>query len=902
MCKTSTTTHDLLADKQVRLDARGNDKDATRRESQFVKDLFGKLDGSGKKLLADHFAHLADKPGGRSFKVVLEQEYGSFARNPMKMVEMMSAKEGVRGSPFKSMLDNQVNALKYGEPYKTMHKKCREMPFFSPRGRADKGRTRLARTGRDQGIQTSDKGTLSDGFTVALTHAQDQVVQVRDETRQKFQESGAPFIAGASGTIEYLCLSLEEDKPRKSLSKGELKEREKLLSIYMATMVLSGHHSLSECLLSAQAMGYFAGVPDPLKDYDGAMKAFQAYTKKLDLDSDVPLSKTDEDEGKSAKQLLYEATLRDVDAFWDKYGDQLGIAPSTFDSQRLYATEAVTNGSDYDEGTRLLARLKGNMELLFGQVVSERTGHPKIIDGASLVQKFGAPPSTKKKRSLAYKEARQGLDGFDETFKLSQGMKLTNELAERTVDDLDEQLAIALKGCDDYIAKFGTSTNEGKKARVAEMRKVKAEIEKERKALDFLQDHLAEYATHNPSMTLDQAMKFARFEIPGGDIDVETLGDDHVDSSRILGSGAVNTVYLNEYGDKTRVIKFDPESEKLPTAPRYLGLDGDDPHFGKRNIASRRMADKMGLGPMMPEVKMTLQDGKVAIAMDLAPGKTPWQDPWIPTDESDTLPPSDKDVTAGKYKLFDTTWKKKGRLYVEDLPFEEPPETSAKIQEQLMNLQWLDGLCGQGDRHAQNYLMDVSSTGEVRVTGIDNDFCFGEGHDKVETTKYSGIDLKIDTGVIGVGYCGKPPLIPRAIYTQLTTVAWSELEADMKGLLTDKEIAAAKSRHEDLVAHARSLNPDFVVDDFMAWRSPAPDDPLADDAIPGGMTAKTFLASYPKGKQSNYFQRELMLQREARLKHRITRDGEVVFEDEVELLGDVDPLIVEPTVDDEPTS
>ena len=47
---------------------------------------------------------------------------------------------------------------------------------------------------------------------------------------------------------------------------------------------------------------------------------------------------------------------------------------------------------------------------------------------------------------------------------------------------------------------------------------------------------------------------------------------------------------------------------------------------------------------------------------------------------------------------------------------------------ELTKLQLLDQLTGQGDRHRGNYFVDIQGSGNkvtVKVTGIDNDLCFG---------------------------------------------------------------------------------------------------------------------------------------------------------------------------------
>lgn len=50
----------------------------------------------------------------------------------------------------------------------------------------------------------------------------------------------------------------------------------------------------------------------------------------------------------------------------------------------------------------------------------------------------------------------------------------------------------------------------------------------------------------------------------------------------------------------------------------------------------------------------------------------------------------------------------------------------ADVCAQVMKLQLLDHLTGQTDRNHENYFIDIGPDGQVKVTGIDNDQCFGQ--------------------------------------------------------------------------------------------------------------------------------------------------------------------------------
>lgn len=100
-----------------------------------------------------------------------------------------------------------------------------------------------------------------------------------------FAARGAPFCAGASGSIEYMVLSMEDDCgghcPLGLVPAELLRVREALIGTMSAALVAGGQHSLGECLVVAQAMGYFAGVPSLITGYFTAVSAFEQYLARL---------------------------------------------------------------------------------------------------------------------------------------------------------------------------------------------------------------------------------------------------------------------------------------------------------------------------------------------------------------------------------------------------------------------------------------------------------------------------------------------------------------------------------------------------------------------------------------------------------------------------------------------
>jgi len=83
---------------------------------------------------------------------------------------------------------------------------------------------------------------------------------------EAFKKTGAPFIAGASGSIEYDIFDLHRSIQAKLISSEHI---EKWIIIYSAQLILGGHHSLSEAFIVAkhEAFNYFQDIADPRENY-----------------------------------------------------------------------------------------------------------------------------------------------------------------------------------------------------------------------------------------------------------------------------------------------------------------------------------------------------------------------------------------------------------------------------------------------------------------------------------------------------------------------------------------------------------------------------------------------------------------------------------------------------------
>jgi hypothetical protein len=281
---------DDLKKEQQKLDVRGNDVEATQHESSWAVNLANNLSKENKALLQGHARSIAEMAGDEDLRLALVNlpENSSGA----ELVEILVGNQ----VNFKGAVDQVGGQIGHDNP--GLKNRARKQRFFERRGRRvmedDEMQRRQSFSDPHGGITDSLHRTPStrDIFSQPVGHAKGFIRGVAPddpeyETYKEFQDSGAPFIGGASGTMQFLSMMLETEEPPRGLD-----EREKLLALHMAVLLTGGHHSMSECLLAVKCYGYFKDVPDPLENYDGAMAALDNRFAELGLSvKDKPLCK-----------------------------------------------------------------------------------------------------------------------------------------------------------------------------------------------------------------------------------------------------------------------------------------------------------------------------------------------------------------------------------------------------------------------------------------------------------------------------------------------------------------------------------------------------------------------------------------------------------------------------------
>lgn len=304
MCEHSKSHAKVLERRQNGLDSRGNVPAHMRAESEWAVRTLKTLDAPTAKLVSDDLLNLHQKAQATTGKV----NRICVAKFDTGCKEIFGANLDRQPSPeqigalilegkydFKSATDAINRDQKNADA--VLYKAGRSGYEFEGEKGRKAGRTRRdsfsnTNAGITDRLNTDDEAR--DFFSTKTVHAKGMLEGDTDaEAYKKFQNQGAPFIGGASGTIQGLVMGLElqlkatpeqGDVQAKQQSKAQ---REKLIGVYTTALVAGGHHSVSECLIAAQKYGYFEGVTHPLDDYAKSMQELSAHLTRVGLPTDL---------------------------------------------------------------------------------------------------------------------------------------------------------------------------------------------------------------------------------------------------------------------------------------------------------------------------------------------------------------------------------------------------------------------------------------------------------------------------------------------------------------------------------------------------------------------------------------------------------------------------------------
>ena len=225
--------------------------------------------------------------------------------------------------------------------------------------------------------------------------------------------------------------------------------------------------------------------------------------------------------------------------------------------------------------------------------------------------------------------------------------------------------------------------------------------------------------------------------------DVDPANEDaNIVSKRLLGTGAVGTVYELTRSDGVQVV-FKGETESRTGLSALSAGSAKSYGTGQMavnlNFASKKAAVALGMGGLIVDYSAGSHKGVFGFYMEKAKG-----------------------VTPGLLRREEPSTSSETGLSVMDirrLPVDEQLKILADLKRELNRLHWLDLLTGQTDRHWDNYFVHIDvKTHKVTVKGIDNDACysqyrtgatrfsFDKGRADLFKAKLLNVATKIDSG------------------------------------------------------------------------------------------------------------------------------------------------------------
>ena len=244
-----------------------------------------------------------------------------------------------------------------------------------------------------------------------------------------------------------------------------------------------------------------------------------------------------------------------------------------------------------------------------------------------------------------------------------------------------------------------------------------------------------------------------------------------------LGAGEFNTVFAVKLEDSVG-NSFDGVfkplgSEEKGWVAQATGIPKDDPQVAMRNLATLDYAQKLGID-VIPDTHLAvfstgLEGKKLGLLMERAGG----------TQAAHADP-----------KVF----------------------SRADVCAEVTKLQLLDHLTGQGDRHANNYFIDATSSRPAVVTGIDNDQCFGAKLTRPGSIRYS--ENSAHKGFRGTAL---PPVVERELATKIAALTPGEIRETLEGKLSNSEVQAAIARHQGVKQHLAELSEQGLLISASNW-------------------------------------------------------------------------------------
>lgn len=318
------------------------------------------------------------------------------------------------------------------------------------------------------------------------------------------------------------------------------------------------------------------------------------------------------------------------------------------------------------------------------------------------------------------------------------------------------------------------------------------------------------------NLTPEQARPYFQARVPINDETTKLPSLKGVELVK-LGSGNLNTVYKGVHafqggsGSAPAVFKplsaLDVDQLRGVGAVKKSGIDPNNPRLEGRNIASYNVDQLLGLN-ITPQSELIEIDGQLYIAMEMAPGVSPRMGPGK---ESVELQLSTKDYErirddkGQRDEFCKAHGFEKMQLMGDGVVrgiIKEPGINDVAVefnvkdpgfQKALIQLQWLDALNGQVDRHVHNYMVKFDSSGKFeQLKGIDNDLAFGK-------------EFLLKPGKVVGHNMNLPKIIDAELAQRFEAMTPERLTTALEGQVSPDEIKAAVVRFDVIKSHIAGL-------------------------------------------------------------------------------------------------
>jgi hypothetical protein len=260
----------------------------------------------------------------------------------------------------------------------------------------------------------------------------------------------------------------------------------------------------------------------------------------------------------------------------------------------------------------------------------------------------------------------------------------------------------------------------------------------------------------------------------------ETLGlsDTQLKTEGVEKRGGMNVAkeitYQTESGEFSGYFKKDKGfSQSLQKHEQRVGINQVDPNYGKRAVAMYRLDQLLGAG-VTSRAEFAVHKGQLGVVTETAKGTQAGQSTFA----------ADKDQQAQLGP---------GAVLTSDPVF----------QRGVNKLQILDAICGQLDRHRDNWVIDTDEKGNVKgITGIDLDMAFGENMTDIEGEG------------LGENYLALPPIIDAEFALTLKKIKPDDIRNAIQGLLSKGEVEATVQRFEKVLKRINEIPDEMLIKEW----------------------------------------------------------------------------------------